>query len=310
MKKLFIIIVLLSFGLILTGCPPEENKFYKQFDQYYMDTNILIDVYRIYQNDNDVIVLDIVDRNNVLNDFYIKANTLELLNVKVWGIEINEVEKNEEMYYWIDVDNVKDGNQFYLELIVGKDEVYKDAYYEDILKEEAIIHSFDCFFNDRATKEEYRFGREYYNDLNIDYHEEMIFLNGLKEVFTKTSFDSLYLPHNNGEIISFSKKMLYYPNDNYLNLYGSNDYFSAAITNDSNNNPNDNIIKYSYNDINYEISRIENYNEVFYEVHFNIHIDDIKSISYSYLIYEDNLDSIKAFLNTIDPVSLGDINFD
>lgn len=306
MKKLFVIIVLLFITLLLTGCPPEENKFYKQFDNYYMNANIQIDVNRIYQNDNDVIVLDITDRNIVLKDFYIKANTLELLQVKLWGIEINEVSKDGEMYYWVDARYEKVKNKLYLELIVGKNEVYKDAYYEENLKMEAVIHSFDCFFNERDTKEEYRFGKEYFNDPNNDYQEEMIFLNGLDEVLTKTYFDSLYLPFDNKKIVTFSKEIIYYPNQKYLVLNESNNYFDIVIINGSSLNNNGNPIDYSYNDIDFKISKnIFNY-ELSYVVQFIIQIDDNKSNTYRYHIFDDNLDSVKDFLRTIDIVRLDD----
>jgi len=275
-----------------------------------MNTNIRIDVYLIYQNDNDVIVLNIGDRNNVLDNFYIKANTLALTSVKVWGEEMPEVVVDGESYYHVDAKNLKDGNEFFLELITGKNEVYKNTYYEEILKSDAVIHSFDCYFNDH--KEEYRFGKRCHHNNEDDYQDEVQFLNGIEDVLTSTAFSSLYLPSD----YQLSKQIMYYPKDSALILSDSNQDYSIRVETGpslnielaTNFNNDEQWTNYSYNDIDFIYLKRDVDKRVYYEVRFLIPIDDETSNTYYYQINKTNLDDVKALLRAIDGITLDSLS--
>jgi hypothetical protein len=236
MKKLLTSIMIFFLTFVLSSCLPKEKSVDEKpsgldlLENNSFQGKVFINIIYHYQEGNDTFIFKIEHKNNYLKNIYFKGNSLEILNAKAFGNTLNKKEINGGEYFEIDFEKlgIFEYPSFFLEINVPKDSIYKNIYYEETVKKNIVVHSFDFYLNYYQDSNEinsfnYRFcldgNPKDYDDLNY----KIVQYNNLEALLETSYYNKLYLPFVEDRKVEFPKEIIYYPNyDKCLFLIGNN----------------------------------------------------------------------------------------
>ncbi len=306
MKKSIFIIITLFLLFTLYGCPPTEPPGINLIFNNHFDDKVSINTIATYQEDNDVLVVEIEQTDHYLRNFYISGNSIDILDAKAFGYNLDKTVIEEKEYFFVDLEDLEtiDCDSFLLELTFAKNSIYRGIYYEEILKRDIVAHSFDIYINydeeeSDGNLQNYRFFLDGDSGEKYDINRKIVVYNNLEDLLNYNGYyHKLFLPFSEGNVIDFSKEMIYYPNDN-RRLFLKTNYFILKVWVN-----NRGIIYENQEKIIYE----KNGNSFTIIVHDNAHsdnfsidfaIEETENIQYSYMIENTNIEEVKDFIDSL-----------
>jgi len=308
--KYLSIITILFLMFILFGCSLAEHQQPYQDMKLILnkkfDGKVMINNFVNYQEENDVLVVEIEHYSNYIKNIYISGKTLDILDAKAFGYTLNKIVIEEKEYFVVDLEDLEIGGcpSFLLELTFAKDSLYRDVYYEEIIKRDIAAHSFDIYINydkeeNSGNLQNYRFFLEANEDGNYDITQKIVIYNNLVDLLTYNGYyTKLFLPFSEDKVIEFSKEIIYYPNDGkILNLKTNNINLKVWVNARGIAYGAKEKTIYVRNGISYTIIYHDNANNGDFSIDFNINETD--KIQYSYMIEDTSIEEVKAFIDSI-----------
>lgn len=304
MKKTIFSIITLVLLFSLYGCPP-NNRFpgIEKISNNSFDGKVHINKTVIYQEDKDVLVVRIENKNNYLKNFYISGKSIDIIEAKAFGSSLNKLVIDDKDYYEVDLKEFEEENypSFLLELSFAKDSIFENQYYEEIVDHVIVAHSFDVFINyDKENNTgkfvNYRFYLDPYHD-EYNNRQKIVVYNNLSEFFEHNDYyNGLYLPFSDGNNIKFSKEIVFYPNyDKCLFLKTRNMELKVWVDDIGIVYGGQEKSIYEKNGILYTIIKHENNRD--FSIDFEVY--ETEKIQYSYQLYNTNITEVMDFIDSI-----------